>query len=96
MPRLKGKTACLSDNSGSAWGTFNSEYGTMTVAEIDNLSSVITAMNSDEGEVFAFGDKLINFPISKRNGALTQSREISETARREVGGSFSKMLLIKK
>lgn len=87
MPRLKGKTACLSDNSGSAWGTFNSEYGTMTVAEIDNLSSVITAMNSDEGEVFAFGDKLINFPISKRNGALTQSREISETARREVGGS---------
>lgn len=87
MPRLKGKTACLSDNSGSAWGTFNSEYGTMTVAEIDNLSSVITAMNSDEGEVFAFGDRLMNFPISKRNGALTQSREISETARREVGGS---------
>lgn len=87
MPKLEGRTACLSDNSGSAWGTFNSEYGTMTVAEIDNLSSVITAMNSDEGEVFAFGDKLINFPVSKRNGALTQSREISETARREVGGS---------
>lgn len=87
MPKLEGRTACLSDNSGSAWGAFNSEYGTMTVAEIDNLSSVITAMNSDEGEVFAFGDKLINFPISKRNGALTQSREISETARREVGGS---------
>lgn len=87
MPKLQGRTACLSDNSGSAWGAFNSEYGTMTVAEIDNLSSVITAMNSDEGEVFAFGDKLINFPVSKRNGALTQSREISETARREVGGS---------
>lgn len=87
MPKLEGRTACLSDNSGSAWGAFNSEYGTMTVAEIDNLSSVITAMNSDEGEVFAFGDKLINFPVSKRNGALTQAREISETARREVGGS---------
>ena len=86
MPRLKGKTACLSDNSGSAWGTFNSEYGTMTVAEIDNLSSVITAMNSDEGEVYAFGDRLMNFPISKRNGALTQAANISKEAKRDVGG----------
>lgn len=87
MPHLKGKTACLSDNSGSAWGAFNSEYGNMTVAEIDNLSSVITAMNSDEGEVFAFGDELINYPISKRNGALTQSEIISKEARKNAGGS---------
>lgn len=87
MPHLKGKTACLSDNSGSAWGAFNSEYGSMTVAEIDNLSSVITAMNSDEGEVFAFGDELINYPVSKRNGALTQAEIISKEARKNVGGS---------
>ena len=25
MPKLSGKTCCLSDNSGSAWGAFNSE-----------------------------------------------------------------------
>lgn len=86
MPKLKGKTACLSDNSGSAWGTFNSEYGSMTIGEIDNLSSVITAMNSDEGEVFAFGDKLISYPVSKRNGALTQAEIISKDARENVGG----------
>lgn len=86
MPKLKGKTACLSDNSGSAWGTFNSEYGSMTVAEIDNLSSVITAMNSEEGEVFAFGDNLLDYPISKRNGALFQSNHISTDARKKVGG----------
>lgn len=86
MPKLKGRTACLCDNSGSAWGAFNSEYGTMTVAEIGNLSSVITAMNSDEGEVFAFGDRLINYPISKRNGVLSQAKHISENALKKVGG----------
>lgn len=87
MPKLKGKTACLCDNSGSAWGTFNSEYGTMTIAEIGNLSSVITAMNSEDGEIFAFGDRLINYPVSKRNGALYQAKHISEDAKRRVGGS---------
>ena len=87
MPRLKGKTACLSDNSGSAWGTFNSEYGSMTVAEIDNLSSVITAMSSDDGTVFTFGDKLLESPISKRNGALTQTEIISADAHKKVGMS---------
>lgn len=87
MPKLKGKTMCLSDNSGSAWGTFNSEYGTMTVADIDNLSSVITAMCSDEGYVGKFGDKLSIMPISKRNGALQQTKDISNNRYSDVGGS---------
>lgn len=73
MPRLKGKTICLSDNSGSAWGTIPSEYGSVCIAEIDNLSSTITACNSDEGYVGLFGDKLIVKPISKRNGLLQQT-----------------------
>ena len=87
MPKLKGKTMCLSDNSGSAWGTFNSEYGTMTVADIDNLSSVITSMCSDEGYVGKFGDKLLITPISKRNGALQQAKDISNNRYGNVGGS---------
>ena len=87
MPKLKGKTMCLSDNSGSAWGTFNSEYGTMTVADIDNLSSVITSMCSDEGYVGKFGDKLSITPISKRNGALQQAKDISDNRYSDVGGS---------
>lgn len=86
MPKLKGKTMCLSDNSGSAWGTFNSEYGTMTVADIDNLSSVITSMCSDEGYVGKFGDKLSITPISKRNGALQQAKDISNNRYGDVGG----------
>ena len=86
MPKLKGKTMCLSDNSGSAWGAINSEYGTVTVAEIDNLSSVITASLSDEGYVGKFGDKLITYPISKRNGILSQAEAISQKRDYDVGG----------
>lgn len=87
MPKLKGKTICLSDNSGSAWGTFNSEYGSVTVANIDNLSSVITAQCSDEGYVGKFGDDLKIIPISKRNGVLSQTENISDRNKYEVGSS---------
>ena len=86
-PKLKGKTMCLSDNSGSAWGTFNSEYGTVTVADIDNLSSVITAACSDEGYVGKFGDKLVVTPVSKRHGVLNQANKISSNKYNDVGGS---------
>lgn len=81
MPRLSGKTMCLSDNSGSAWGCFNSEYGSVTVANIDNLSSVITARNSDEGYVGVFGDRLAEIPVEKRNGILSQARKADQQGR---------------
>ena len=87
MPTLKGKTMCLSDNSGSAWGTLNSEYGSVTVAEIDNLSSVIAAHNSDEGYVGKFGDELEIYPVSKRNGVLTQTKNITKDRYDDVGGA---------
>ena len=86
-PKLKGKTMCLSDNSGSAWGAFNSEYGTVTVANIDNLSSVITAACSDEGYVGKFGDTLVVSPVSKRTGVLNQAEQISKNRYSDVGGS---------
>lgn len=78
FPKLKGKTICLSDNSGSAWVYIPSEYGTVTVAEIANLSSYMTAMNSDEGEVGIFGDILEILSVSKRNGLLTQSQKANK------------------
>lgn len=84
MPKLKGRTCCLSDNSGSAWGTLNSEYGSVRVAEIDNLSSVITARNSDEGFVGKFGDELHMLPISHRNGVLSSTEDVNTKHR--VGG----------
>lgn len=87
FPKLKGKTMCLSDNSGSAWGAFNSEYGSVTVAEIDNLSSVITAACSDEGYVGEFGDRLRVTPISKRRGVLDQAQKMSRDRGNWVGGA---------
>ena len=84
-PKLKGKTMCLSDNSGSAWGTCTSEYGTVTVAEINNLSSVLTSACSDEGYVGKFGDILKVYPVSKRNGVLSQSKEITRNLYKDVG-----------
>ena len=85
FPKLKGKTMCLSDNSGSAWGTFNSEYGSVTVAEIDNLSSVITAACSEDGYVGKFGDELKVYPVSFRQGILSQTRAITQCGSSDVG-----------
>ena len=67
MPVLKGKVMVLSDNSGSAWGAIPSEYGKVTVAEIDNLSAIITAMRSEEGYVGIFGDRLVRVPVDSES-----------------------------
>ncbi len=86
LPKLKGNNAFLSDNSGSAWGTCTSEYGTVTIGSINNLSAVIGAVNSDNGTVFTFGDRLISHSVSKRNGILSQAETI-DADRNKVGGS---------
>ena len=78
LPQIKGKTAVLTDNSGSAWGAIPSEYGTVKVAEIDNLSATIMACRSDEGVIIPFGDKIIPIPASKRNGILSQVKEVNK------------------
>ena len=87
FPKLKGKTICLSDNSGSAWGALTTEYGSVKVAEIDNLSSVMTAINSDEGYVGIFGDRLEIESVNKRDGVLSQLDKIQSKHSRNIGGS---------
>lgn len=86
LPHIKGKTAVLSDNSGSAWGAIPSEYGTVKIAEIDNLSATIMACRSDEGVIIPFGDKIIPIPASKRNGILSQVKEVNKQGH-NVGGA---------
>lgn len=85
MPKLKGTTVCLSDNSGSAWGALATEYGSTLVANIDNLSSVIAAQCSDEGYVVKFGDVYRMYPISRRNGVLKQAEGIDANGSSDVG-----------
>ncbi len=82
MPALHGKTITLTDNSGSAWGTIPTEYGSVTVAEIDNLSAIITARLSDEGYVGVFGDRLEVVPIKKHDGVLSQLNKINKISQK--------------
>ena len=84
MPQLSGKTICLTDNSGSAWDTIPTEYGSVTIAEIDNLSSILTAKCSDEGYVGVFGDRLKIIPISKNDKVLRKLSEINKIGK-EIG-----------
>lgn len=87
MPKLNGRVAILTDNSGSAWGDVVTEYGKVHVAEINNLSAVLTAARADEGVVYKFGDTLRKFEISKRNGLLAQAKAISADEDDDVGGA---------
>lgn len=86
-PKMKGKVISLSDNSGSAWGAFNSEHGTVTIAEIANLSSLITAHQSEEGYVGVFGDNLSVKDVSTREGLLTQLKETCKRGKNQGGGT---------
>lgn len=81
VPHFNGKTICLSDNSGSAIGAMTSEYGTMSIAEIGNLMSVITAKSSDEGYVGIFGDRLDIIPIRKRSSFFDDVEKCEKSGR---------------
>jgi len=87
MPKLDGRVMSLCDNSGSSRGTLNSEYGSVTVAEIANLSALITGLQSEEGHVGVFGDRLDTRGVSKRNGLLTQLKESNDIGDKIGGGT---------
>ena len=88
FPQLQGRVVSLSDNSGSAWGAFQSEYGSQTVATIGNLSALITAMSATEGgEIGLFGDKLLMFTVDKNKGILEQLEEINKLGKTVGGGT---------
>jgi 60 kDa SS-A/Ro ribonucleoprotein len=79
IPELKGRVDCLSDNSGSAHGTFTSSYGSVKVSEIANLSALLTAMRAKKGgSVWVFGDKLKEYKVDPNGDILTQLDEINQ------------------
>lgn len=87
MPRFAGKVMSLCDNSGSAWGAFTSDLGRMAVANIANLTGVVTAMMSDEGHVGAFGDRLHTTPISKEKSLFEQLNAFEEQGKTVGSGT---------
>jgi len=87
LSEIEGKVVSLCDNSGSAWGDFNSTYGSQTVATIGNLSGLLAALKATKGgEVGVFGDRLYMYRVTKDRGILEQLEEINKLGK-DVGPS---------
>jgi hypothetical protein len=87
VPALTGRVDCLTDNSGSSRQGMTSEYGTVKVYEIANLSSILTAYRSTEGgSVWIFGDRLVEYPVSTAKSIMEQLEEVNDIGE-TVGGS---------
>lgn len=84
LPKFEGRTMSLCDNSGSAHGAFTSAAGTMSIAQIANLTAVITGKASDEGYVGVFGDKLEVFPVMKK-ASILQQKEKADGLGKNIG-----------
>lgn len=86
-PYLDGNVISLCDNSGSAHGTFTSVYGTQTVADIGNLSGLLTAYRATgRGVVGVFGDSLNLYEVDKSKPLLEQYYQIMDIGK-TVGSS---------
>ncbi len=78
IPQLNGRVDCLADNSGSAKGAFTSEYGSIAVSTIANLSSLLTCLRATRGgSVWVFGDKLQEYKVNEKP-ILEQLDEINK------------------
>lgn len=86
LPRLNGRVMSLSDNSGSAHGSFTSAYGSVTVSDIANLTAVLTGKCADDGHVGIFGDNLKTFSIRKKASIMDQHEEARKIGS-GIGGS---------
>ena len=87
LPHFAGRVASLCDNSGSAWGTAASSLGTMRIAEIANLTGVLTGRAADEGHVGVFGDRLEMFPVRKRDSVFRMVDQIGKAGQAIGGGT---------
>jgi hypothetical protein len=87
VPHFSGRTMSLCDNSGSAWGTTTSSMGTMHIAEIANLTAVITGKVSDEGYIGVFGDRLKQIGVRRKASTFDQVKAASAAGHGIGGGT---------
>jgi len=88
IPELPGRVDCLTDNSGSARGAFVSEYGSVSVYEISNLSAILTAFRSTEGgSVWIFGDMLKEYKVDRTKSILEQLNTVNNIGKTVGGGT---------
>ncbi len=87
LPRFKGRVMSLCDNSGSARGTMTSAMGTIQISTIANLTAVLTAMQSNDGYVGIFGDRLETFAVRKRASVFDQLKRADALGAGVGGGT---------
>lgn len=87
LPYFKGKVMSLCDNSGSARGATTSSMGKMMVATIGNLTGIITGMQSDEGYLGIFGDRLEVLPVRKKSSVFDQLNKAEKSGEGIGGGT---------
>jgi 60 kDa SS-A/Ro ribonucleoprotein len=88
IPQLDGRVDSLTDNSGSAHGSFVSEYGSVKIAEISNLSAILSAMRATNGgSVWIFGDRLVEFRVDPQGSILKQLEQVNNIGKTIGGGT---------
>jgi hypothetical protein len=85
MPYFSGKVVCLSDNSGSAHSRISGKSNRQ-ISHIGNLMSYFTALNSDDGKVVIFGDRIREYLVNPTISTIDSLQEIKKLTGK-VGGA---------
>lgn len=78
LPKFSGKVMSLCDNSGSAQENTTSSMGSVRVADIANLTAVLTGKASDDGYIGVFGDDLEVRSVRKNASVFDQVQEANK------------------
>lgn len=78
LPKFEGRVMSLCDNSGSAQSTTTSSMGTVRVADIANLTAVLTGKAAHDGYIGVFGDKLEIIPVRKNASVFDQVEQANK------------------
>jgi hypothetical protein len=81
LPKFSGRVISICDNSGSAQNAFSSEYGSVKVSTIANLTGAMTALLADEGEVGIFGDRLKTLKVTKNQSIFDIVEQMEKNAK---------------
>lgn len=77
IEKIKGRVDCLADNSDSSYVNYDTEYGKISVVELNNLAALVTTMVADNGCIWIFSDKLVNIPINHNLTILENLLEVT-------------------
>jgi hypothetical protein len=86
LPIFSGRVMSLCDNSGSAQNSTLSSMSDMSVAEVGNLTGLLTGIRSEEGYVGVFGDLLEIHPVRKLASIMSQMHQL-DILRDNIGQS---------